>query len=104
MDKHRLMMRMWMVLGNIEELLHENKPKTAHLAAVQWLKSIHQFVLDNNWRVARKLNNLPDPLYRARVGATEVEIETIVGELRVENDIPRRSKQAGTGKDETDDA
>ena len=49
------------------------------------------------------LNGLPDPLYKARVGAKEVEIEAIVEEFRVKDDILQRSKQAGTGKDGKDE-
>ena len=69
---------------------------------MQKLKSTHQFVFDNDWQVAWKLKSLPDSLYNARVAF--VEIEAIVGELRVEDDVLRRSKQAGAGKEEKEDS
>ena len=91
---------MWS-MRSLERERHQEKKEYALAEArtVQCMKATHQFSLDGSWRVAWPLTYLPDPIERAKMGATEPELEAVLGWLRVHDDIKRKTKATTNLKD-----
>jgi len=67
-------------LSHILGLSLKGKKKQAEAYTVQLLRSLHQVSLDNGmWSTASLLLPRPDPIYRENFGATETELEAVVG-------------------------
>jgi hypothetical protein len=94
--KYRWMLRVFCMLGAIKEHLERKEHDLAEARAVQCMKAIHQFSLDGSWRVSWPLTHLPDPVERPKKGATEAELEAVLGYLRVHDDIKKRTKGLST--------
>ena len=58
------------------------------------MKAIHQFVLDSNWRTAWPLTFLPDPIEKRKHGGTEYELEAVLGYLKTQDELVKRTKPA----------
>lgn len=84
--------RVFLMVGHIETLLREHKYKLAHLEAVQTLKALHQFAEDSSWKAAMRYSSVPDPYHKRRLGGTEAELEAILGTLKVEEDLSKKTK------------
>ncbi len=66
----------------------------------QAMKVTHQAALDEgDWRLARRLNTLRDPLQRTRFGGTEKELECIAAYPRAMKDLESRMRRE-KGRDE----
>ena len=74
-----------------------------HLAAVQALKSCHQFALDGgDWKAAWPLAQVRDPYKHTAFGGTETALNLVAGLLRAEADLHNRvrhTKAADGGSD-----
>jgi len=67
-------------LSHILGLSLKGKKRQAEAYTVQLLRSLHQVSLDNGmWSTASLLLPRPDPIYRENFGATETELEAVVG-------------------------
>ena len=97
--KFKSMLRMFVLLGEIERLLPAGEVDRAHAQTVQGLKAVHQFNSDGSWRAAWPLTHLPDPLLRPRNRGTEPELEAVLGYLKTQEDINRRVKGTGNVED-----
>ena len=70
--------------------------------------TVHQFALEGHRCTAWKSTGLANPYQKPRCGASTLELETTMGEQKVEEDLRRRSKAvlASTmeGADDGDEA
>ena len=56
------------------------------------------FMVDGHWATAMKLvHGIADPYQRQKTGATECELEVALGELKVEEDLRRRTRNILNG-------
>ena len=86
--------------GTAWALALAGQPKEAHLKCVQGLKAIHQFVQDGHWAAAIRLTDVTDPYNRAKSSADDCELEAVLGELKIEEDLKKRSKLIAEGEKE----
>ena len=89
-------------LSHILGLSLKGKKKQAEAYTVQLLRSLHQVSLDNGmWSTAALLLPRPDPIYRENFGATETELEAVVGYQEALKKI-RSKTQTDDGGDDKD--
>ena len=58
---------------------------------VQCLKALPEFAVQADWRTARPLTHLPDPVDASPLVGTEVEREVILAALETREDLKERS-------------
>jgi len=100
--KFRSMLRVFVMLGEIERLMQLKEYQQAHSQVVQSMKSVHQFSIDGHWGTAWKLTFLPDPIDRKKTAATDAEIEAVLGSLKAEEELMKRTKASVNGQNEKD--
>ena len=90
-------LRAFLLLGQIEQTLTKQRWEHAHLETIQAMKCLQQFCLDGHWSTAWKLTTLLEPFAKPRTAAAEVELEAAIAELKIEEDLRRRSKNIVQG-------
>ena len=73
------------------ELMEQGKHDQAEGQVVQCLKALQEFAKHGSWRAAWELTYLNDPLKPDLHGGTEVEMETILGYLRTQDDLAKKA-------------
>ena len=65
------------------------RPRQAHMQVVQPMKQC----FDWHWGTAWRSVGLGDPYTARRTGATDLELEAALGEIKVEEDLRRRYRR-----------
>jgi hypothetical protein len=90
--RYKSIYRRFLLFGQVERTMTAGRPHHAHMEVTQAMKCLQQFAADGHWGIAWKLVTIPDPFRSRVVGATEPELEAALAEIRVEEDLRRRSK------------
>ncbi len=87
----RSMLRVFVMLGEIKALMEQGEALQAEAQLVQCMKAIHSFGLHGNWKLAWGYTHLQDPCAKPTHAGTEVEMEAIVGLLRTQEDLRKKT-------------
>ena len=79
----------WM-LCNLLETLEKGELELGKAQLVQCLKSLHEFSNNGAWKTAWPLSHMIDPMRTHIHGGNEVEMETVLGYIRTQDDLRRR--------------
>ena len=68
LGKYKTLIRIFVILGEIESRLVRGHRDHAHAETVPGTKAVHHFVVDGTWKTVWPLTFLPDSLERERQG------------------------------------
>lgn len=81
---------MFILLGEILDLLLADRPKAASAQVVQGMKAVQGYVVSGgDWAKAWPHTFLPDPVTGKRHGAKEEELEAVLSMLKTQRDIEK---------------
>jgi len=89
--KYASMKRVHWMMCHVLESMEKKDHAVAQALLVQCMKSVHEFSNHGSWKTAWPLCFLPDPLATYHHGGTEVEMETVLGFVRVQDDLKKKT-------------
>ena len=95
-DKFKSMKRFHDMLCDVLQADMAAKSKLDRLntrdRVVQYLKTLHEFALQGDWRKALPLTHMPDPIEINQLGGSELEMKCVLAVLKTRDDLLEKSK------------